>query len=127
MGINGLCVDLQFLIDELMLDLCKRIAVMAIGNANAEWPEHEDVDIASFATVLEMEKIKRMWVQGVNVILQFELWWERAGVEENHSLLQSVFMCGRALQKGPSVCEHPSLACSWHQHWRVVLFHHRLQ
>ena len=87
---------------------------MAIGNADAEWPEHKDVNIASFATVLEMEEIEHMWVQGVNVILQFKQWQERASVEENCGLLWSVFACSGVLQKGPSACEHPSLACSWH-------------
>ena len=55
-----------------MSDLHKRIAAMAIGNADVEWPEHEDVNIASFATVLKMEEIEHVWVQGENVISQFE-------------------------------------------------------
>ena len=95
---------------------------MALGNADTEQPEHKDIEIASHgATVLVMEENECMWVQGVNVIPQFEQQQERAGVEE-----MQAFMCGRALQKGPSACEHPSLACSWHQCWQVVPLCRRL-
>ena len=56
-----------------MLDLRKRIAAMALGNADTEQPEHKDIEIASHgATVLVMEENECMWVQGVNVILQFK-------------------------------------------------------
>ena len=96
--------------------LRKRIVAMALGNAEAEWPEHKDVDIASCgATVLEMEENERMWVQGVNAVPQFKQQQERASVEENSSLLLGAFMRSRALQKGPSACKHPSLVCSWCQ------------
>ena len=129
MGFNGLRIDLRFLINELMPDLHKRIVAMALGNAEMEWPEHKDANIASCgAAVLEMGEEECAWVQGANLALQFkQQQQERAGVEENSSLLQGAFVRSGALQKGPSACKHPSLVHSWHQCRQVVPFCHRLQ